>query len=87
VKVLDTTDEAYLEGREKYETMLGLKIVLRGINMPIKDAEGNVVEDEDKKIEILRGAGLTGHQFSQLVEDITNLTRWEEEKEDDFLQR
>jgi len=85
VKTFDLTDENYLEEREKYETDLGLKIVLQGIAVPIKDKEGNVVEDDDKKLEILRNMGITGEQFTQLVRDIRLLTMWEEEREEDFL--
>ena len=81
----DFTDADYLEAREKYESELGLKIVLKGIDLPIKDRAGQLIEDPDKKIDVLKGMGLTGEQFSQLVKDIQLLTKWEEEQTDDFL--
>jgi len=86
VKTFDLTDEKYLKELEDYNTDLGLKIVLQGLNFNIKDKEKNIVEDGDKKIKILRSMGITGSQFTQLVNDITSLTQWEEEKESDFLE-
>ena len=86
VKIFDLTDEQYLAAQEKYETELGLKIVLQGINVPIKDKDKNVIDDPDRKIEILKKMGISGEQFSQLVRDIGNLTRWAEERESDFLE-
>ena len=87
IKTFDLTDDVYLDQMDKYETELGLKIVLKGLDLVIKDKAGNIVEDEDRKIEILRGQGITGEHFSQLVGDIQNLTAWDKEKNDDFLER
>ena len=83
----DYSDTDYIKEKEKHESDLGMLIVLKGINMTIKDKDGNVVDDDKKKIEILRNIGMTGEQFSQIVRDIGLLTRWEDEKETDFLQR
>lgn len=86
VKTFDLTDENYLNELENHNTNLGLKIVLQGLDITLKDKDGNTVTDDNKKIEILKGMGITGSQFSQLVDDITALTQWEEEKEADFLE-
>ena len=86
IKTFDLTDEKYLNDLEEYNTNLGLKIVLQGLALTIKDKEGNIVEDDERKIKILRTMGLSGSQFSQLVDDITSLTQWEEEKQSDFLE-
>ena len=86
IKTVDLTDDKYLKEKEEYETDLGLKIVLQGIDLPIKNRSGELVEDEDLKIDILKNMGLSGEQFSQLVFDISSLTDWKEEKENDFLE-
>jgi len=85
VFLLDYADEVYLKERVKYESDIGIKIVLRGINVSLKDKSGNLVENDDKRVEILQSIGLSGEQFTQIVRDIGMLTRWKEAEEDDFL--
>ena len=85
VQTFDLTDSDYLSALEKHNTNLGLKIVLKGLNMPIKDKEGKAIEGEDRKIDVLRSMGISGEQFSKLVEDISSLTKWQEDRDDDFL--
>ena len=87
VYLSDYTDADYLEQKEKHDSDLRIKIVLHGLDVPIKDKEGNLVEDDDKKLEIMKGMGITGEQFTQIVDDISLLTKWEDKKESDFLQR
>ena len=84
VKMFDLTDKDYLEAKEQYESDLGLKIVLKGLNVPLKDKDGKLVEDDDKKLDILRGMGITGEQFSQLVTDISSLTKIEQEENENL---
>lgn len=85
VWISDYSDPDYIEAKQKYDSDLGIEIVLHGIDLPIKDREGNVVTERSKKISILRGMGISSEQFSQIVKDISSLTKWEDEKEDDFL--
>ena len=85
VQTFDLTDPDYIEALEKHTTNLGLKIVLKGMNMPIRDKEGKDIEDDDRKIEVLRSMGISGEQFTQLVEDISSLTKWQEDRDEDFL--
>ena len=86
IKTFDFTDEAYLDEVEKYSSQLGLQIVLQGINVVLKDKEKNIIEDDDRKISVLRNMGLSSEHFTQLVRDIRNLTRWEDQNTDDFLE-
>lgn len=85
VKTFDLTDRTYLERKEKHDQNLGIAILLQGLDMVIKDKGGNVVENSDKKIEILRGMKMSGDQFMQIVRDIESLTKWDEEREADFF--
>jgi len=86
VKIPDYSDETYLQAKEKHESDLGIAIVLKGITFRIKDKEGNEVTDSNKKVDIMRSMGMSGDQFSQIVEDIQNLTRWTEEERENFLE-
>jgi len=85
VKTFDLTDPEYLETQAKWQSDMGLQIVLKGIDLPFKDREGILIEDADRKVILLRKMGLTGEQFTQLVRDIQSLTKWQEEKDNDFL--
>ena len=85
VQMYDYTDETYVTNKAKHDSDLGLKVVLLGLSIPIKDKEGNVIEDPDKKLKALKGMGLTGSQFQKVFDDIQALTAFTEEVENDFL--
>ena len=85
VWVHDLTDEAYVADTEKYQRELGLKMVMMGLDLPIRDKEGNEIVDDDRRLQILKEMGLTGEHLNQLVGDIQSLTQWQEDKETDFL--
>ena len=44
------------------------------------DKEGNEITNPDKKISMLKGMGMSGPQFTQVVQDIRNMTEWTEEE-------
>lgn len=83
--ISDFADPDYVKAKEQYESDLGLRIVLQGIAIPIKDRDGNVIEDRDRKLTVLKQMGLTGEHFSQIVRDIQSLTQWTEEEKTRFL--
>lgn len=85
VQIFDYTDPAYIEEKKEHDSNLGLTVVLFGVDVPVKDEEGTIIEDMEKKLKILQNLGLTGHQFSQIYKDISDLTTFAEEELDDFL--
>lgn len=85
VQIFDFTDDDFVKKQEEHNRDLGLKVVLLGVAIPIKDKEGKVIEDDNKKLEVLRNMGLTGGQFTKLFNDIQNLTTITEEQIEDFL--
>lgn len=85
VRIFDVTDKEYVEAKAKHESNLGLKILLKGIAVPIEDADGNVITDEDTAVAILKEMGLSSEQFSQIVADITSLTKWTEGEQTNFF--
>ena len=87
VKMLDFSDPGYVEAKDKHDQDLGLAIMLQGLSLEIKGKDGNVVTDADQKVKILKGLGMTGEQFTQVVRDIQALTQWDEEREDHFFDR
>jgi len=85
VKMLDFADPVYIKDSDNFQSMLGIKVVLQGVDLPIKGKDGNVIIEEDARIEALKSIGITSDQFTQIANDINYLTRWKESKEDDFL--
>lgn len=85
VRIFDTTDRQYLERKAKHDSDLGLKIMMMGLDVPIVNAAGVVVTNEDEKLVVLKSMGLSGEQFSQIVGDITSLTKWAEGEQTRFF--
>lgn len=87
VTVANENAPSYLEAQRAYTTELNYLIMLKGLDLVTKDSTGKVVwdpndesqQDKDAAIRVLRGLGMTGWQFSDIVEAIQNLTKWEEE--------
>jgi len=86
IKMPNFGDPDYIKAKEKHETDLGMKILMTGLAVELRDKEGNTVEDEEKKLEIMKSMGMTGDQFSKIVDDITSLTRWREEEQVQLLE-
>jgi len=80
VKMPDLTDPAYVKAYGKYESDLGIAILLKGLAVTLKDKDGNEVTNSDRKIEVLKGMGMSGPQFTQVVQDIRSMTEWNEEE-------
>ena len=85
MNIPDFGDRQYIEEKAEYDSNLGLAIVMRGMAVVFRDEKGDVVEDQDEKLELLKEMGMTANQFSQVAEDIMNLTKWRQEGEENFL--
>jgi len=81
----DYTDQPYIKAKEKHESDLGMAILLKGLAVEIKDKDGNIITDRNRQIEVLKKRGLSGDQFSQIIQDIQALTAWTEEEKHNFL--
>jgi len=81
----DFTDEKYLKTKEEHDSDLGMAILMRGLAVEIKNKSGTIEPDFKRKIDILKSMGMSGEQFSQIVQDIQNLTRWTEAERENFL--
>lgn len=86
VKIPNLTDKEYIEKKQEHESNLGIAMLMRGMVMKVKDKDKNEITDKNKKIEVLRKMGMSGDQFTQIVQDIQDLTRWKEEERESFLE-
>lgn len=81
----DFTDADYLKARDKYEQELTLEIVIQGLDIPLKDETGQVVETRDQKIAVLKSLGLSIQQFQDIVNAVNELTAMTEKDREDFF--
>ena len=85
LKIPDFGDANYLKEKGDHDARMGNAILLKGIAVQITDESGNPVENEDKKIEILKSMDMSGDQFQQIIKDIEALTKWSEEEKQHFF--
>lgn len=81
----DLNDEDYLKRVGDHNQRMGNAILLKGIDVVLKDKDGNVITDEDRQIEIFRGMGLSTDHFQQIINDIQALTQWSDKENESFL--
>jgi len=86
VWIHDLTDPDYIKAKEDHDSDLGIAVMLKGLAVEIKNAEGELVDSQEEKIKILKGMGMSGDQFQQIINDIQSLTRWSEEEKAYFLE-
>ena len=85
VRMANLNDPKYVKAYNKYESELGIAILQKGLDVVIKDKEGKEITDNTKKIAILKGMGMSGPQFTQVVQDIRIMTEWDEQERLDFF--
>ena len=85
VRMANLNDPKYVKAYNKYESELGIAILQKGLDVVIKDKEGKEITDNTKKIAILKGMGMSGPQFTQVVQDIRVMTEWDEQERLDFF--
>lgn len=85
VKLPNYADPTYIADKEEHDSDLGMAMMAKGINVKFYDSKGDEVTDPDTIVEILKEQGLSGDHFAQVIEDITNLTKWTQEERERFL--
>jgi hypothetical protein len=84
VKMPDLSDPDYVKKRDRYESDLGIAIVLKGLDVKLTK-DGREITDKQEKINALKDEGMSGEQFTQIVKDIRELTTWSQEEREDFF--
>ena len=85
VKTFDFTDAGYLKAKEEHDSDLGIAVLCKGIAVDIFDKGGNIVEDNTEKVRVMKEKGLSGEQFTQIIGNITTLTKWSDSEKSNFL--
>lgn len=86
IKIQNFGDEKYLKEKSDYDNNLGIAIIMKGLNIKFYDINKNEIIDSQKKMNLLKKKGLSGEHFTQLIQDITSLTKWNNEEIEDFLE-
>ncbi len=87
VLLFDTTDVDYLNRLSAHHREVLWQVVLAGLEAPILNSDGEEAATFEERRRILKEAGLTEHQATQIFKSIQDLTRLEEEREDFFSAR
>jgi hypothetical protein len=85
VKMPNFTDPDYQERVKKHQTNLSLALLNQGLDLELLDEAGQPITDGAKKIEALKAAGLSMNQFTQIVNDIRDLTTITESDREHFF--
>lgn len=85
VKVPNLGDPDYVKALDEYESQLGIAILQKGLDVEFKNKEGESVVDPDERLRILKSMGMSGPQFTQVVQDIRAMTEWTEEEMTSFF--
>jgi hypothetical protein len=86
VKMPDLADPDYIRKKEKHDQDLGMAILLQGLDVVFRHKNKEIVTDPDEQIKIMKQMNMTGDQFMQIINDIQDLTRWNEEATEDFFE-
>ena len=84
VRMPDLSDPDYVKKRDKYESDLGIAIVLKGLDVNLTK-DGVEITDKQEKINALKKEGMSGEQFTQIVKDIRELTAWSQDEKENFF--
>lgn len=85
IQMPDFTDENYKSELESHNSDMGTAMIMKGLNVTFYDRDDNPIEDETEKIKKLKDMGFSGEHLTQIVEDITSLTKWSEDEKNDFF--
>lgn len=80
----DFTDEGYQAEIRKYNDDYRWRLVCHALDIELIDHDGNPITDMNKKKELLKQSGITGHHLDQIMSDVRALTQRAEE-DADFL--
>ncbi len=83
----DFNDEKYRESLEEYDLMFRREVVGHGVSsaLKLKKEGGRVAETPEEKYRALEERGISGIHFSEMAQQILNLTQWTEDERSNFL--
>ena len=84
--VFDTTDEDYVNAMDKHNEDFAWRVAVFALDLDWKKADGTKAETFEEKKKILQSNGITGYQRDKIYNDVGELTRYAEKRED-FLSK
>ncbi len=80
----DSTDQTYVDAFSAYMQDLQWRLALFAIDVELKMAGGAVAETEADKMAVLKSIGLTGNHINKIVADVTSLSQYSEDREENL---
>lgn len=81
----DYNDEEYRIKLEEYDLMFRREVVGRGVRSPLKLEAGALAKSPEEHYKALEERGISGIHFSEMAQQILNLTQWTEDERANFL--
>ena len=85
VQVPDYNDAEYRAQQEDYDLGFRREVVGRGVAATLKMRDGSLAETPEQRYRALEERGLSGVHFTEIAQQILQLTQWTEEERDRFL--
>lgn len=83
----DYNDDEYRIKQEEFDLMFRREVVGRGVRseLPLKEKGGAIAQTPEERYKALEERGISGIHFSEMAQQILNLTQWTEDERANFL--
>lgn len=83
----DWNDTEYTQAREEYDLSFRREVVGRGLASSLKLKSGKPAETPEERYRALEERGLSGVHFTEIAQQILQLTQWSEDERTNFLSK
>lgn len=83
----DWNDAEYNQAREQYDLSFRREVVGRGVASNLKMKSGKIADTPEERYRALEERGLSGVHFTEIAQQILQLTQWSEDERTNFLSK
>lgn len=81
----DFNDEKFRIDQEEFDVMFRREVVGKGVRSDLKLKDGRVADTPEERYKALEERGISGIHFSEIAQQILQLTQWSEDERTNFL--
>lgn len=86
-RIPDYNDPEYQAANEEYNTNFRREVVGRGVASALKLKDGTPALTPEQRYRALEERGLSGVHFTEIAQQILQLTQWSEDERENFLSK
>lgn len=83
----DWNDSEYTAAREEYDLAFRREVVGRGVASDLRMKDGALAKTPEERYRALEERGLSGVHFTEIAQQILQLTQWSEDERENFLSK